>query len=64
MGTATAITKGTKQASDLPAILASEDRRLAGPTSPPHGLTLESVVYPDRFAPVGDVVDGWGRSLT
>jgi tRNA pseudouridine38-40 synthase len=63
VGTATAITRGTRRASDLPAILASQDRRTAGPTSPPHGLTLEAVVYPERFAPVGDVVDGWGRSL-
>ncbi|MEP7027648.1 MAG: tRNA pseudouridine(38-40) synthase TruA [Candidatus Eisenbacteria bacterium] len=64
VGTATAITKGTRRAEDLPAILASMDRRTAGPTSPPHGLTLESVVYPDRWDPIGEVVDGWGRALS
>ncbi len=61
VGTATAITKGTRQAQDLPAILASHDRRLAGPTAPPMGLTLEGVVYPERWAPSSEVVDGWGR---
>ncbi len=64
VGTATAITKGTKRAEDLSAILASMDRRTAGPTAPPHGLTLESVGYAERWAPIGEVVDGWGRAIS
>jgi len=63
VGTATAITKGTRKAEDLPAILASCDRREAGPTAPPMGLTLEAVVYPERWAPQSEVVDGWGRVI-
>ncbi len=63
VGTATAITKGTRRAYDLPAILASLDRRRAGPTAPPVGLTLVEVVYPGHQAPVAPVVDGWGRAV-
>jgi len=63
VGTATAITKGTRRADDLPAILESLDRRRAGPTAPPVGLTLDDVIYPERWAPQGEVVDGWGRTL-
>jgi tRNA pseudouridine38-40 synthase len=63
VGTATAFTKGTRKASDLPAILASQDRRRAGPTAPPVGLTLERVIYPERWAPTGEVVDAWGRTI-
>ena len=57
VGTATAITKGTRLASDVPAILASMDRRRAGPTAPAHGLTFESVVYPPELAPLGPVFE-------
>jgi tRNA pseudouridine38-40 synthase len=62
VGTATAIVKGTRRAEDLPAILASQDRRQAGPTAPPVGLTLHEVIYPEHWAPRGEVVDGWGRT--
>ena len=63
MGTATAITKGTRLASDVPAILASMDRRRAGPTAPAHGLTFESVVYPPELAPLGPVFDATGTEV-
>lgn len=64
VGTATAITKGTRQAKELALILASLDRRQAGPTAPPMGLSLIEVVYPEALAPIGPVVDGWGRTLS
>lgn len=64
VGTATLLTRGARQAGDLPAILASKDRRMAGPTSPPLGLTLTKVLYPERFDPIGEHVDGWGRCLS
>ncbi len=63
VGTATAITKGTRRAEDVPAILASLDRRQAGPTAPPHGLTFEGVLYPEELVPIGPVVDATGREV-
>jgi len=63
VGTATAITKGTRAAGDVAAILASLDRRRAGPTAPPHGLTFESVVYPPELAPIGPVFDATGSEV-
>ena len=62
VGTATALVKGTRRAEDLPGILASCDRRRAGPTAPPKGLCLMEVVYPEHLAPLGDIVDALGRS--
>jgi tRNA pseudouridine38-40 synthase len=39
---------------EIPAILKSRDRRLAGKTMPPQGLCLEQVHYPqDLFAKGG-----------
>jgi tRNA pseudouridine38-40 synthase len=64
VGTATVITRGARRADELPEILASMDRRRSGPTAPPVGLTLTGVVYPERFAPIGEHVDGWGRNVS
>ena len=61
VGTAVAVARGRIEAGALPAILASCDRRRAGPTAPPDGLTLAQVLYPAHCAPLGEWVDGWGR---
>lgn len=45
-GTLLYIGQGKLSPDDLPAILASRNRRLAGKTMPPQGLCLESVLYP------------------
>ena len=45
VGTLVAVGDGDLDPSDLPAVLASRDRSRAGPVAPPHGLTLERVVY-------------------
>ena len=45
VGTLFEIARGRMSLADLDAILESGDRRLAGPTAPPHGLCLEQVVY-------------------
>lgn len=44
-GTLVAVGKGRIPAGALPEILAAQDRRLASPTAPPHGLCLEAVWY-------------------
>ena len=64
VGTATWITRGLIDPADLPRIVADMDRRAAGPTAPAVGLTLVQVVYPETYAPIGEHVDGWGRSLS
>jgi tRNA pseudouridine38-40 synthase len=64
VGAATWITRGLIDPSDLPRILAEGKRQNAGPTAPALGLTLVEVVYPETLAPVGERVDGWGRSLS
>jgi tRNA pseudouridine38-40 synthase len=61
VGTAVAIPRGRIDGTGVGAIRGAEDRRLAGPTAPPNGLSLEEVVYPPHCAAVGEVVDGWGR---
>lgn len=47
-GTLVAVSEGKIDPADLPAILASGDRRRAGPTLPPQGLYLCRVVYPTK----------------
>ena len=46
VGTLLAIGSGSMAPRRIDEILESGDRRLAGPTAPPHGLCLERVVYP------------------
>ncbi len=46
-GTLVYVGNGKLEASDIPAILASKDRRRAGMTAPPQGLMLLSTVYPN-----------------
>ena len=44
-GTLLEVGYGRKDAGDMEAILAACDRQMAGPTAPPHGLTLLEVEY-------------------
>lgn len=46
-GTLADVGKGKLSPDEIPAILASKDRRKAGPTLPPEGLYLNRVVYPE-----------------
>lgn len=46
VGTLFEVGRGRLDAAAIPAILESKDRRRAGPTAPPEGLTLERVHYP------------------
>ena len=44
-GTLLEVGYGRKKAEDMEAILTACDRQMAGPTAPPHGLTLLEVEY-------------------
>lgn len=46
VGSAVAVGRGARDPEWLGKVLASRDRRLAGPTAPAHGLALVRVVYP------------------
>jgi len=48
-GTLLEVGRGRLRPDDIPEILAARDRSLAGPTLPPHGLTLVSVTYPPEW---------------
>jgi tRNA pseudouridine38-40 synthase len=45
VGTLLEVGRGKRRPADMPAILASRDRRRAGKTAPPHGLCLVAVAY-------------------
>lgn len=47
VGTLWLVGRGRLSPADLPGILATEDRRAAGPAAPPHGLVLHAVHYGD-----------------
>jgi tRNA pseudouridine38-40 synthase len=46
VGSAVAVGRGAREAAWMGAVLASGDRRLAGPTAPAHGLVLVRALYP------------------
>ena len=53
VGSALEVGRGARPPGWLADVLASRDRRLAGPTAPAHGLTLLSVIYSEGgFAPL------------
>lgn len=45
MGTIKLVGEGRLNVMDMPSILKAQDRKRSGPTAPPHGLYLKSVVY-------------------
>jgi tRNA pseudouridine38-40 synthase len=48
VGTLLAVGDGRFEPREIPAIIAARDRARAGQVAPPHGLTLERVVYGRR----------------
>lgn len=51
VGTLLCVGRGRMRPDDLPEIIARRDRRAAGPTAPPHGLTLMRVDYDEQESP-------------
>lgn len=47
LGTVLEVGEGKRKGEDIPAIIASKDRRRAGRTLAPHGLCLVSIRYPE-----------------
>ncbi|GAA3765101.1 tRNA pseudouridine(38-40) synthase TruA [Terriglobus aquaticus] len=61
VGTFVEIGAGRRETASLPALLAAQDRRLAGATAPPQGLSLTRVVYQgDPEAGLYSVAQGAG----
>lgn len=50
-GTLVEVGRKRREPGWVAASLAARDRAAAGPTAPPHGLTLEEIFYPDHQAP-------------
>lgn len=48
VGTLLEIGRGRRRPEEVSAVLAARDRRLAGPTAPPHGLCLQRIGYADK----------------
>ena len=53
VGTLLLVGTGKMPPEEFGGVLAARDRSLAGPTSPPHGLCLERVRYPDPWREIG-----------
>ena len=51
VGTLVQVGQGKIPVDEVPAILSSRDRRVAGMTAPAHGLVLQEVFYPTRKRP-------------
>ena len=58
VGSLVEVGKGRQHPSWLASVLASRDRGLAGPTAPPHGLTLVEVLYGPGSPLAAEVDDG------
>ncbi len=49
VGTALEVGEGKREPSEIPAVIAGRDRKLAGRTVAPQGLCLIEVRYPEHF---------------
>jgi tRNA pseudouridine38-40 synthase len=64
-GTLVEVGRGKLDAEDVSRILAAQDRKLAGPTAPPHGLYLLRVLYPQPcFVAALQQQHDWRRGRT
>jgi tRNA pseudouridine38-40 synthase len=59
VGTLVEIGRGRWAPERIATILASGDRRLAGPTAPPQGLFLERVEYPAPYLTPAERAARW-----